>query len=202
MNLLSRYILTCLFVLTSVQAYSQQWAFELWHDGKIVLESGDTLRGQLKYDLQQDLVQYKRSQQSAEVFTARKVIFFEIFDNTVHKYRQFFSLPYSNSGSYKASVFFELLEEGAITLLCREVLEYRNFNNPYTIGSFTRLVLVNKYFLLKNTGDIIDFDGKRTTLLGMMGRKSETVEKFVKSNRLKYDEKYDLSSIVAYYNSL
>ena len=44
-------------------------------------------------------------------------MFFEIFDVTIKQYRQFYSLPYSGKGGYKAPVFFELLAEGKLTLL-------------------------------------------------------------------------------------
>lgn len=195
-------ILLVLSLFALEEAKSQDWAFELWHDGKLVLETGDTLRGQIKYDLQQDLLQYKTGQSVAEAFTARKVVYFEIFDNTVRRYRQFFSLPYAALTSYKAPVFFELLQEGKITILCREALEYKTVSSPYMVGSYTRLVLVNRYYFLNERGDITEFGGKKSELLEMMGKKSDEVEKFVKLNRLKYDEKYDLARIIEYYNSL
>lgn len=202
MKVIRNILFLTLTIFAGTETRSQDWAFELWHDGKLVLEAGDTLRGQIKYDLQQDLIQYKTGQSVAEAFTARKVVYFEIFDNTVRKYRQFFSLPYAALTSYKAPVFFELLQEGKITILCREALEYRNVSSPYMIGSYTRLVLVNRYYFLNEKGNISEFGGKKSELLEMMGKKSEDVEKFVKLNRLKYDEKYDLARIVEYYNSL
>jgi hypothetical protein len=183
-------------------AHAQQWPFELWHEGKVVLESGDTLRGQVKYDLQQDLIQFNIPNKVAEAYSARKVLFFEIFDNTVRKYRQFFSLPYATNTDYKAPVFFELIEEGKLTLLAREALEYRTYSNPYFIGSYSRLVLVNKYFFLNNRGDIESFSGQKQELLQLMGNQSEKVEKFMRANRLRVDEKYDLARIIEYYNSL
>ena len=189
-------------LLSVTAARSQDWAFELWHEGKIVLETSDTLRGQIKYDLQQDLIQYKNSQSIAEAFTARKVIYFEIFDNTVKRYRQFYSLPYAALTTYKAPIFFELLQEGKMTILCREALEYKAVSSPYMVGSYTRLVLVNRYYFLEENGDIIELDGKKSDLLNKMGKKGEEVEKFVKKNRLRYDEKYDIARIVEYYNSL
>jgi hypothetical protein len=197
-----RSLLIVFFFLIVTAAKAQQWPFELWHQGKIVLLEGDTLKGKIKYDLQQDLVQFTFNDQRIEAFTARKVLFFEIFDNTVQKYRQFFALPYSAISTYKAPVFFELLEEGKMTLLSREALEYRSYNSPYYIGSYSRLVLVYKYFFLEESGDIKEFMGNKNDLLELMGRKAEDVEKYMKSNKLKYDEKYDLVKIVAYYNSL
>jgi hypothetical protein len=120
----------------------------------------------------------------------------------VRRYRQFFALPYSSISGYKAPVFFELLEEGKMTLLSRESIEYRTYNSPYYMGSYTRLVLVYKYFFLDEKGNINEFTGNKSDLLEMMNRKSEEVEKYIKANRLKYDDKYDFAKIVAYYNSL
>ena len=190
------------FALLSFPAKSQNWAFELWHDGKIVLNEGDTLKGLVKYDMQQDLVQFSTNEKKAEVYTARKVLFFEIFDNTIHKYRRFFTLPFSVNAGYRTQIFFELLEEGKMTLLSRELLEYKTYSSPYYIGSYSRLVLTNRYFFLKDDGTIEEFLGNKSDLLALMGRQSEEVERYIKSNNLRFDDKSDIAQIVAYYNSL
>jgi hypothetical protein len=198
-----RFLAFCaICILFSGASIAQNWPFELWHEGKVVLLTGDTLTGLVKYDLQQDLVQYNLPDKKTEAYTARKVLFFEIFDGTVHRYRQFFALPFSTTGNYKAPVFFELLEEGKMTLLSREGIEYRTYNSPYYVGSYTRQVLVYKYFFLEENGTITEFVGNKSDLLNMMGRRSEDVEKYMKANRLKVDDRYDFVRIVAYYNSL
>ena len=194
---------TGIFLLICVMGFAQrEWPSEMWHDGKIVLLEGDTLKGLVKYDFQQNLVQYVVNNSKAEIFTARKVLFFEIFDETVHKYRRFFVLPYNNTSNYKAPVFFELLEEGKMTLLSRELLEYKTYSNTFYGGSYSRLVQTDYYFLLKEDGTIEDFKGNKNDLLTRMGNKGKTVEKYIKANRLDFDDKYDLAKIVAYYNSL
>lgn len=189
------------FLFAGIVQAQQQWAFELWHDGKIVLVSGDTLKGLVKYDLQQDIVQYNSQRGSIEAFSARKVLFFEIFDTTVGKYRHFFALPYNATTGYRAPVFFELLAEGKMTLLSRESLEYRTTSSPYSFGSFSRLVLVNKYYLLEENGTIVEFVGKKTELMTLMGKRAEAVEDYMKQNKLKLDDKEDFAKIVSYYNS-
>jgi hypothetical protein len=191
-----------LLPLIAGQVNAQEWPSDLWHEGKLVLVEGDTLRGLIKYDLQQDLVQYNLSDKRTEAFSARKVLFFEIFDTSVRKYRMFFALPYTTATSYRAPVFFELLAEGKITLLSRESLEYRTYNSPYYMGSYSRLVLINKYFFLDENGNIAEFTGNKSDLLNLMGKKSDDVEKYMKANKLKYDDKYDFARIVAYYNSI
>lgn len=190
-----------LFFISSITVQAQQWAFELWHDGKIVLESGDTLRGLVKYDMQQDLVQYNNKSGSIEALTARKVLFVEIFDNTISQYRHFYSLPYSATGSYRAPVFFELLAEGKMTLLVRENLEYRTYSSPYYFGSYSRLVLVYKYYILQENGTITEFIGKKNDLFNLMGKYAKDVEEFMKVNKLKIDDREDFAKIVTYYNS-
>ncbi len=196
-----RFLLFVLLLPVWVQA--QQWPFQLWHDGKIVLLEGDTLKGMIKYDLQQDIVQYNVAEgKKIETYTARKVLFFEIFDTSVHKYRQFFALPFSAIGTYSAPIFFELLEEGKITVLCREALEYRTYGSPYYYGgSYSRQVLVNRFFFMNEKGKIEPFTGGKRALLDLMGAHADDVEKYMKSNHLNYDEKYQLARIVEYYNS-
>lgn len=178
------------------------WPSELWHEGKLVLVEGDTLKGLLKYDFQQNLVQYTRNNEQAIVFTARKVLFFEIFDETVHRYRKFFVLPYVTESNYKTPIFFELLEEGKITLLSRDLLEYKTYHSYYAYGGFTRLVETPQFYFLRENGTIEDFRGGKNDLIALMGNKGKQVEKYIKSNRLDFDDKYDVAKIVDYYNSL
>jgi hypothetical protein len=200
---MKRILLIVVLISFNVLAVSaQEWPFELWHDGKIVLASGDTLAGLVKYDLQQDLVQFNNQSRVVEAYTARKVLFFEIFDTTVDQYRNFFSLPYNATTGYKTPVFFELLVEGHMTLLARENLENRTYSSPYYFGSYSRLVLVYKFYLLEESGNITEFRGKKADLLQLMGRKAEAVEGFIRQNKLKIEERDDFTKIVSYYNSL
>ena len=180
----------------------REWPSELWHEGKVVLLDGDTLKGLVKYDFQLNTVQLVKDDRKAEIYHARKVLYSEIFDETVHRYRKLFVLPYSNPSNYRAPVFFELLEEGKMTLLSREFLEYKTYNSSFYGGSYTRLVLTYYYYLMKEDGTIEDFRGNKNDLIALMGNKGRDVEKYIRANRLDFDDKYDLAKIVAYYNSL
>jgi hypothetical protein len=188
-------------LLIATAAGAQQFSFEQWHNGYLILEGNDTIKGLLKYNLQTDLLQ-TQSNGRVETFTARKVVFFEIFDALTHDYRKFYSLPFSATGGYRAPVFFELLTEGKMTLLCREALEYKTYSSFYYYGSYQRLVLVYKYFLLNENGAISEFVGKKNDWLYEMGNYGDEVQKYAKSNKLDFDEKKDLTRIVEYYNSL
>src|SRR5690606_11305026 len=94
--------LTGALLLLCATGFAQRnWPSEMWHEGKIVLVDGDTLAGLVKYDFQQNLVQFTANNKKAKIFTARKVLFVEIFDETVHKYRKLFVLPYSNTSNFR-----------------------------------------------------------------------------------------------------
>jgi hypothetical protein len=197
----AKLILVLLLIINSQWASGQQFAFEFWHEGKIILDTGDTLKGTVKYDMQTDLLQFQVDNKH-QSFSARKVLFFEIFDATVKQYRQFYSLPYSVSGGYKAPVFFELLTEGKITLLCREALEYRTYSPSfYYYGTNTRLILVYRYFLLLENGDITEFTGKKNDWLDLMDKRADDVQHYAKSNRFNFDDRYELVKIISYYNT-
>lgn len=194
-------ILILFFSCSAWPVLAQQFAFEFWHEGKIVLDSGDTLKGAIKYDMQSDLLQYQADNKN-QSFSARNALFFEIFDVTIKQYRQFYSLPYTVSEGYKAPVFFELLTEGKITLLCREALEYRTYSSSfYYYGSNTRLVMVYRYFFLQETGNITEFIGKKNDWLNLMDKRSDEVERYAKTNRFAFDDKYELVKIINYYNT-
>ncbi len=191
-------ILVCL----GLEAKAQKFPSEFWHEGKIIREGGDTLTGSVKYDLQNDVVQFSNGEK-LDSYTARKLTFFEIFDVTSKHYRQFYSIPYAASGGYKAPIFFELLAEGKMTLLCRESIEYRNSNSSfYSYGTSTRLVLVYHYYLLNENGANEPFNGKRADLILLMGNKGAVVEKYIKTNKLNLDDRNEFTEIIRYYNSL
>ena len=165
------------------------------------MDSGDTLKGLVKYSTQNDLVQFQANNR-LETFTARKIVTFEIFDATVKRYRQFYTVPYALTGQYKAPVLFELMEEGKMTLLAREALETRTYSSYYGYGTQIRTVLVNKYFLLKEDGSILPFSGRKKDMIELMGNKGEAVERYIKEHKLNFDRKYDVARIVEFYNSL
>jgi hypothetical protein len=194
-------VLAIVCAIATLSASAQVMPFDLWHDGKVVLDNGDTIRGSIKYSLQ-DLLQVKHNG-IIESFSARKVIQFEIFDQGYRRYRDFYSLPYSSNGGYRSPVFFELLTEGKITVLSREKVEYRTYNySPFMYGGYsTRLVLVHIYFLLKENGNIMDFPGGRNHWLDLMGTRADEVHQYAKNNKLNFDQKYELKRIIDYYNS-
>ena len=199
-----KYLSLLLFMMTVFVANGQTFPSEVWHEGKLVTIDEDTLRGKIKYDLENDLIQIE-SNQNLYTFASRKIFYFEIFDELYENYRHFYAIPYETSANYKVPILFELLYEGNLSLLCREYIATENIPtyNPYGGRSnFSTFKLAYRYYFLHADGTITEFYLKKKELLEIMRSKSSQIKQFIRNNNLDVDKRGDLVRITAYYNSL
>lgn len=194
-----------LFLASATLGYSQEFPSQLWHDGTIVLIEGDTLKGQVRYSQETDIVEFlDEPSNTAIAMTGQKVLYFEIFDRLARQYREFFALPFALNGDYEIPIFFEVIHEGRpMSLLSRERLEYQVVNSPYAIGaSFSRLTLQYTYFFLNYKGEIKRFQGSRKELPYYFRDKMQPIKKYVKANKVRPERRADILGVVLYYNEL
>jgi len=197
-------IVMAFFTLPFSSLAQEEFPSELWHEGKLVLLSGDVLRGKIKYNLDNDAIQINVDSR-INTYSARKILYFEIFDETVDRYRQFYALPYRIRPNYKVPLLFEVLYENTLTLLCREAIVQENipqFNYYYGSRYSTRLRLVYEYYFLDKDGEIVKYTQKKEDLYTILTKNQDELEKYIKKNSLRYDRQRDLVRITAYYNSL
>ncbi len=197
--------------LLSVFAQSNQFPSQVWHKGNIYLNDGSTVSGEIKYDLDNNLVQLQNG--TMETFTASNVANFEIFDEIFGGIRKFYSLPYALNGQYEAPTFFEVLTQGDdIALLCREYIatDNRGMNNSWGgmgMNPFWGPQISNGYRLAFNyyffkSGKLELYSQKRKDLFAMLPGYDEEIDLFMRKNRLEHDKRGDLLRITAYYNEL
>jgi hypothetical protein len=200
------YIFMLFVFCLAENTYAQYFPSEVWHDGKITLLSGEEIGGKIKYNFEADLVQVNLNN-TIQTYSARKILYFEIYDQEVGRYRQFYALPYNVRPNYKVPMLFEVLYENTMTLLCRESVVqesipqygyYSYYGNRYA----TRYRLAFDYYFLNHEGQIIPYSQKKDDLYSILSKDKVNLEKYVKENRLKYDRHRDLVRITAYYNSL
>ncbi|MDN5202858.1 hypothetical protein QQ008_15820 [Fulvivirgaceae bacterium BMA10] len=200
-----RTLFVLVFLIIVQSSFGQEFPSQLWHEGKLVTVDSDTISGELKYDLDNDLVQISVNK-VIKTYSSRKIFYFEIFDEFYENYRYFYSLPYRTTANYETPILFEVLYEGPLTLLCREYItqetvpQYSYYRRGNTYRSSYKLDF-NYYFVSKG-GSINQYFLKKKELLDVMQRKSGEVKQFMKNNNLKYDKRGDLVRITAYYNSL
>lgn len=203
-----------LVLLVSTAGYTQEFPSQVWHDGQVFLNTGETYQGKVKYDLEANIVQVQSN--TIETFSSASISHFEIYDEIYGGIRIFYSLPYALNSDYKTPIFFELLTEGEeITLLCREFItvDNRNFNTmgmrgmymnpmwgmPMGMG-FNRLEF-DFYFLQDQK--IYKYSQKKRELLNdFMDDKSSEMKLYMRKNKLSHDKRGDLLRITAHYNQI
>ena len=214
----SRVGILCIFFvflfIFELTAQRIEYSSRVWHNGTIVLDSDDTLRGAVKYDLDNNILQVARGQNAESIsdirtYSARKVFYYSFTDGVTGNFREFYSIPYFVRANYKTPIFFEVLHEGGLTLLGREkiVVEQipqNSFNNFGGVSTryITRERLGYDYFFLHSNGKIDRYTEKKKDLLYILSRRDNEIEDYIKINRLEYDERDDLVKIVEYYNTI
>lgn len=203
-----------LLLLGITTSFAQnQFPSQVWHKGNIYTTDGKVYGGEIKYDLENNVVQLQ--DKTIDTFSAINVTYFELYDEIYGGVRKFFSLPYSLNSDYDTPIFFEVLTEGDnIALLCREYVatDSRGMNsygmmggygmNPfYGPQSMMGHKLAFKYYFLKN-GKIEQYSLKKKDLFEMLPGHDDQIMLFMRKNRLDYDKRGDLLRITAYYNEL
>ena len=195
-------MMVCMIV--SLSGLCQKFPFQYWHSGHAVLTTGDTLNGEVKYDLVKDIIRVNTGSK-IHTISARKIFFFEILDVTVDTYRQFYSLPFNLTTDYKSFLIFEVVFEGQMTLLARETIENKTsqYNSQYwSGGTYSRQVLTYDFYFLDNKGNITFFTKKKRDLISILYKKRSEIDKYIRKNSLKMDRKRDLARIISYYNAI
>ncbi len=198
--------ITILLLLTCLIVNAQDFSTRLWHEGRMVTFEKDTLRGQLKYNVEANTLQIQVSRNIVKSFSSNKVLFFEFYDKSVNNYRQFYSLPYRVSQDFKTPIFFEVLYEGALTLLVREKIVIRTNPNVrlQTRGLYSPIEqLVYTYYFVDKKGNMKEYrSGKKVDFYPIFIKNNDMVRKFVKKNHLRVDRLRDIVRVVAFYNSI
>ena len=200
---MKRWVLCGVLFASFLMVYGQEFSSDLFHEGFLVTTKKDTLRGALKYDMQQNIV-HMIDQGKIKTYSSQKIFYFEIFDVSVDNYRQFYALPYKVGMSYKIPILFELQYEGPLSLLTREAIiqETVASTGTYWGGGYTQLRLIYTYFFVNKKGEITLFTGRKKELMELMKDKSKYLKEYIKEYKLQVDEIQDLIRITAFYNSI
>ncbi len=203
--------LVFLVFLISNYSFSQEFPSDIWHNGLLVTNSGDTIEGDLKYDFESQSIQLDDGE-TLKAFNVNNLFFFEIYDKTIRDYRQFYSLMYEVGYEYSVPVLFEMMIEGKISLLLRERIVAESnqsyFPSYYSYGVMPAFSnnygYVNKvkydYFFLTDDGKIHRFKGKKKEILALMNDKYSLMKEYISKNKISLKKMSDLARVVNYYN--
>jgi hypothetical protein len=204
-NIFRGFLVVLIVLFGSSACFGQEFPSEMVHEGELVLLNGDTLRGQIKYDLENDLIQIVVNE-TVQTYTSRKILFFSIYDKTVDMFRNFYSIPYEVQPNYEIPILFEVLYEGKLSLLAREAIVTETvpqYSYMYRSSvNMTRTRLDYEYYFLDDKGNFIKYNNKKFELFDIMKRREPQIKQYIKKNKLKTDTRRDLVRITAYYNAL
>jgi len=201
-------VIKCLFtiflLLYGFLSHTQRFSSEVFHDGYLITNEKDSVKGKLKYDLEANIITLVVGGKTLS-FSSQKVFYFEIFDKILNNYRQFYSIPHTVNYDYKIPVLFEVVYEGKVSLLRRERIVSRTVNTTFTYwggGNTFQNMIQYSYYFLDDKGDIRFFSGKKKDLLKYMSDKQSDIKQFIKQNKLNTEHASDLVRITAFYNSI
>jgi hypothetical protein len=201
---MKKIVLVAILVLLSLVSFSQ-YSFQEWHKGYLVTTEKDTLSGQINYSMETNSVTIQLPTDQVKAFSGYKLLYFEIFDQVLKSYRQFYTIPYKLKTQYETPVIFELLYEGSLSLVAREkiVQNTTTLNNWGMPGpQITQNVLEYDYFFLSQNGRIMRYTGSKNNLYEIMRDKKDLIKSFIKDNKLKPDVMRDLIRITSFYNAI
>ena len=205
-----RYIV---FIVSVNIAFAQQFPSDLWHPGLLVTNQGDSIKGNLKYDFENQSIQLDDGE-TLKAFNVNNLFFFEIYDETIRDHRQFYSLMYEVGYEYSIPVLFEMIINGKLSLLLRERIvsesTQSSFPSYYAYSMMPRFSnnsgYINKikydYFFLDNDGNILKFKGKKKELYNLMNDQYEKVKSYISNNKINLKRMSDLARVVSFYNQI
>lgn len=193
------------FAALVLPSAAQEFSSRLFHKGWLVTEDQDTVRGDVKYDMETNAVQVVVSKDKVQTYSSKKILYFEIYDSILKTYRQFYAIPYQVESNYKVPILFEVLYEGKTSLLVREKIVMTT--DPYSQAYFNGPAASSEklsftYYFVDTEGNMQMYNGKKNHLFEILSKNSIQVKEYVKVNKLKTDEMRDIVRITAFYNSL
>lgn len=126
-------LLIFFFSIGFVQAQIQN---DLWFDGSVQLEDGETIEGKLSYysDHKTGMLQLNTGNKILS-YDAKQIISFSFYDDQLGVNRRFYSLPFKREGeNYDIMLFFEASVEGShLSLLSKTIFKTETrATNPYS----------------------------------------------------------------------
>ncbi|MGF1533992.1 MAG: hypothetical protein ACFCUI_09825 [Bernardetiaceae bacterium] len=178
--------------------WAQYFAEEHWHEGRVELKDGYKHSGQLRYSLQENLIQFK-GENLIRNFNPTDVEYFQFYDEHREQVRHFYALVFEEK-----PIFFELLFNGAISLLNREklVVRYMNSFGWGAMGINTVSELHDQLFLLLPGLVIQPVPNTRRELVDLLPAHQNEIDAYIRDHRIRLRQIGDIVMVLRYYNEI
>lgn len=192
-----------LFILIPNFTPAQKYLFSknYWHKGQIVLKSGRTYQGLVKYHLKYNLVELKTDNSAiTKTFSSAQLEQFSIFDTLTKVERNFFALPVKTTSNYSPTLFFELIDEGDFAVLSREKIVMKPHNKGLDLKGSSKydMVLEDEFYILDESGKVQSCN-KPTELSSMMSIPFSELKNYIKANKINLHQRGDFMNLINHF---
>ena len=208
-------MLLILFFSAAYKGAAQIFPNQQWRPGMAVLTTGDTIKGKIKYNLQEEVIQIENKDKVA-TFNAAQLTYFEVKPDRLREERVFYSIPLRNKAGYFQPRFYELMSQGEVSLLGREYIAVvtqagntsfiRPMNSSFASivmsSANTRKFMAYKLFLANSKGDVIPLGETVKSTVNAFGNNKGNLRKFIKEQEMTLLNVFDFVKLVKYYNQL
>lgn len=180
-----RVVLVIVMTVVSFSSFAEEW-----FQGSVVLKSKSVLRGEISVKHGYDVVFFRVSDQIS-VIPAFKIAYLNLFDEDLEAERRFVSLNIG-VGAARTYQFFELLVDGEVTILRRQL----------TLWYSVHLDLTDYEYYVLYDEEIQGLHKFRKKVYPILVDKSDgAIQSYVKNNQLSTKALDDIVDITSYYNN-
>jgi hypothetical protein len=180
-----RVVLVLLMTTFSFSSFGEEW-----FNGSVVLKSKSVLRGEISVKHGYDVVFFRVADQ-VSVIPAFKIAYLNLFDEKNEMNRRFVSLAIG-VGAGRSHQFFELLVDGEVTILRRQLTMWYSLHLDLT---------EYEYYVLYDQ-EITGLHRFRKEIYpNMIAKSNGAIETYRKTNKLSPKTLTDILDMTEYYNN-
>ncbi len=199
-------LLGLLGLCSLAHTHAQTLLRDRWQKGRVVLSERDTLKGQINYDPDTDILRIN-VQNTVKTFSPQRVLAFDFYDSQRDEVRTFHTFRYGAYSNYETPVFFETALDGEpLSVLLRETvrLETMPVYDPFMHRSFfgQQMRVVAELYIKNERDKIRKYGGNRRELMNLLRPYQQEIRRYMKANRFKHSNGDHVIRIVRYYNDL
>jgi hypothetical protein len=199
-------LLLVVIVLASISSYSQfrpRYDYSLtWHEGNVILYTGDTLACTLRYN-QTLSIGALQILQDDEVITlsSKDVQEFSFYDIDKNRWRKFSSMMIEEEEPINQKLFLEHLYYNKQF----SILNLKTIDVPFDYMNYTRLIskpvrMSKKYIMDSRTGALLPLS--KENALKLLDPRRDEIASFIHEHRLRFKRVADYIDVLEYHSSL
>ena len=176
---------------------------EGWNVGEIVLSSGEKIKGEIQYDLDQNVAMIKHDG-LVKAFSAYNIDHFRFLDTEMSMIRSFYTLPFQNGNEPERLMFFELIFEDGFAIFNRELEVSKKHavlaQRPYVQNNeVEELVKISSYYIFTPDGNFQKVKTEESDLadkLSLGKQEKKEMRQFIYENELNLNYRSDFIKVI------